>query len=329
MAPVVVLVLIVVVAGGGAVRGHPGDGTAAARFWEAALPGSPMPESIADLVQKGIDHSPLAEHRSAAMFLPNACLGYSYCAISAAPPPPPPPPPPRPKAAPLPRPKAPPAVEGIFFREAAMRVGSAMTVALPAAVPAAFLPQDVAGRIPFGNLTDALATFSIAPGSQEADQLSNTVRECAAPPLAGERKACATSLEGVVLSATRMLGTRRVAAAASALPSTGLPRAVYVVQAASPLGGSRFVACHSRPYPYAVYQCHMTERSSKAYVVSIRGGMRGHPTMNMAALCHFDTSNWNPAHPAFKILRTHPGGSPVCHFLPYADLLFGEKTANA
>ncbi|XP_047079522.1 protein RAFTIN 1B-like [Lolium rigidum] len=317
MAPVVVLVLIAVVAGGAAaaVRGHPGDGTPAARFWEAALPGSPMPEAIADLVQKGTDHSPLAEHRSAAMFLPNACLGYKYDIQCGKPPPA--------------STEAAPAVEGIFFREAAMRVGSTMTVALPAAVPAAFLPRDVADRIPFGNLTDALATFNIAPGSQEADQLSDTVRECAAPPLAGERKACATSLEGVVLSATRMLGTRRVAAAASALPSTGLPRAAYVVQATSPLGGSRFVACHSRPYPYAVYQCHMTERSSKAYVVSIRGGMPGDTTMGMAALCHFDTSNWNPAHPAFKILRTHPGGSPVCHFLPYADLLFGEKAANA
>jgi hypothetical protein len=29
-------------------------GTPAARFWEQALPGSPMPEAIAQLVQKGI-----------------------------------------------------------------------------------------------------------------------------------------------------------------------------------------------------------------------------------------------------------------------------------
>ena len=51
-------------------------------------------------------------------------------------------------------------------------------------------------------------------------------------------------------------------------------------------------------------------------------------TVDMAAVCHFDTSKWDLAHPAFKILHTHPGGSPVCHFLPYADLIFGEKADN-
>jgi hypothetical protein len=37
-----------------------------------------MPESIADLVQKGTDHPPLNEHHSGAMILPNACFGYKY-----------------------------------------------------------------------------------------------------------------------------------------------------------------------------------------------------------------------------------------------------------
>jgi hypothetical protein len=156
------------------------------------------------------------------------------------------------------------------------------------------------------------------------------VRGCRAAPLVGERKACATSLEAIVLSATHMLATSQpVAAAASALPSSGLPRRAYMVQTIKPLCGQGgcFVACHSKAYPYAVYECHMTEASSQAYVVSIRSG-GGLPTVDMAALCHFDTSNWNQAHPAFKILHTHPGGSPVCHFLPYADLVFVEKAAN-
>jgi hypothetical protein len=161
--------------------------------------------------------------------------------------------------------------------------------------------------------------------------MGDTVRGCSSAPLAGERKACATSLERVVLSATRMLSTSRpVAAAASTLPSSGLPLRSYLVHAIRPLGSGggsgRFVACHRKPYPYAVYECHMTDASSQSYVISIRGG--GIPTVDMAALCHFNTSNWNPAHPAFKILHTHPGGSPVCHFLPYADLVFGEKVAS-
>ena len=88
------------------------------------------------------------------------------------------------------------------------------------------------------------------------------------------------------------------------------------------------------PFPYAVYYCHMTGRPSKAYAVSLRGrgvtaGAGGSPPVTtMAAICHLDTSNWDPAHPAFEMLHTRPGGEPVCHFMSYASLLFGEKAAN-
>ncbi|EMS50978.1 hypothetical protein TRIUR3_17599 [Triticum urartu] len=105
---VLLLILMVVAA---TVHGHthtPG-GTPAALFWEAALPDSPMPESIAHLVQKGTDHSPLQQHHSAAMILPNACLGYSYRIICNSP---------AQQAS---------SVEGLFFRESDMRVGRTMT----------------------------------------------------------------------------------------------------------------------------------------------------------------------------------------------------------
>ncbi|CAM0943234.1 unnamed protein product [Alopecurus aequalis] len=310
---VLVLILMAVAV---TVRGHSqiAKATPAARFWEAALPGSPMPESIANLIRKGIDHSPLKEHHTGTKYLPNGILGSyndytSQCGDSN-------------------QAGAYAAVEGLFFHKADMRVGSAMTVAVLASDPAAFLPRAAADKIPFGNLADALARFSIAPGSDEATLMGRTVCHCHAAPLSGEQKACATSLEGVVQSATRMLATSRpVAAWASALHSSGLPRGKYMVQAIRPLSGGRLVACHVNVYPYAVYGCHMAEASSQAYIVSIRGGAR-QPTVDMAALCHFDTSNWSPAHPAFKVLGTHPGGSPVCHFLPYADLVFGEKADN-
>ncbi|XP_062202072.1 BURP domain-containing protein 13-like [Phragmites australis] len=97
--------------------------------------------------------------------------------------------------------------------------------------------------------------------------------------------------------------------------ASALPRQECVVSAVSPLDGDRHVACHDEPYPYAVFQCHMTGRSStKAYMITLSGRS---PAVTMAALCHRDTSNWNPAHPAFEML---------CHFMPYANLVFGEKT---
>lgn len=54
MHPSTLLILIVVVAGTAVVHGHPAASTPAARFWQQALPGTPMPDAIADLVQKGI-----------------------------------------------------------------------------------------------------------------------------------------------------------------------------------------------------------------------------------------------------------------------------------
>jgi hypothetical protein len=48
----------------------------------------------------------------------------------------------------------------------------------------------------------------------------------------------------------------------------------------------------------------------------------------MLAYCHLDTSDWNPAHPAFEVLNTHPGGMPVCHFMPYGSLGFLKKKTD-
>lgn len=45
--------LIVVAAGAGVVHGHPAANTPAAQFWKQALPDTPMPKAIADLVQEG------------------------------------------------------------------------------------------------------------------------------------------------------------------------------------------------------------------------------------------------------------------------------------
>ena len=50
-----VLFLVMVAAGAPMwVHGHPAASTPAARFWEQALPGSPMPEAMADLIQEGV-----------------------------------------------------------------------------------------------------------------------------------------------------------------------------------------------------------------------------------------------------------------------------------
>ncbi|RCV19388.1 hypothetical protein SETIT_3G379900v2 [Setaria italica] len=315
MHPSTLLLIVVVSAGAAVVLGHPATtNTLAAQFWQKALPGTTMPDAIADLVKNGIDHSPLVEHYSAPPSISVCIMFNSACNPLTV------------------------AETGIFFHEAQLRPGSAMTLSFPAEAETAILPHGVAEKVPFGNLGDVLATFNIPAGSAEATQVRDTLSRCQEPPVAGEVKSCTTSLESTVRSAMDMLGTvvndggqQGVWAATSELPRGGLPRQPYVVQGVAPLDGERYVSCHKVPFPYAVYQCHSAGTMGyRAYVVSLsglRGG--GRPAASMLAFCHVDTSSWNPAHPAFEILNTRPGGSPVCHFMPYGDLAFVKKAGRA
>lgn len=193
---------------------------------------------------------------------------------------------------------------GIFFHKSQLRRGSTMALSFPAEAEPPILSHDVAEKVSFANLSDVLATFDIPTGSAEAGHVAATLSLCQSPPHAGELKACATSLESTVRKSMGMLGATDHgvwAATSSVLPvGGGLPRQLYQVQAVTPLDGDHYVGCHKVPFPYCVYQCHMTAATSvKAYVVSLRGVGRG-PNAEMLAFCHLDTSKWNPAHPAFE-----------------------------
>ncbi|CAM0952476.1 unnamed protein product [Alopecurus aequalis] len=278
---------------------------AAQIYWNNALPNMTMPLAISDMVKKAT--APRADNESHHSV--NCLFYYRSSRCSGAPP------------------SAPAAVVGVFFRETDIKVGKVMTVAMPSQVPEGFLPPNVAEKIPFGNLNNILAKFNVSTTSREAAEVNYTMLNCADPPTSGEQKACVTSLEAVVETAMGFLGTRNVSVAASALTGAGLPHRAYMVRSVHQLGSSRVVACHNKPYPYALYLCHTTRRS-QAYKIVIQGNFRGDQTIAMVAVCHRDTRNWTPSHPAFKVLGEHPGGNPVCHFTPYADLLFVAKVAH-
>ncbi|KAI5001707.1 hypothetical protein ZWY2020_026357 [Hordeum vulgare] len=276
--------------------------TDAALYWEKNLPNTKMPEAILHmLVNEGT--GPRALHKSQ----PSVnCLFFYRSNCKSSPP------------------SAPAAVAGVFFHEADITVGKVMTVAMPSSLPAPFLPSSVEEKISFQDLNSMLDKFNISKTSHEAAEMKNTILNCADPPIQGENKHCAASLEAVVETAMKMLQTRHVSVVASALPSVGLLHQDYMVRARHQLGSSRFVACHIKPFPFALYLCHSTSHS-QAYVVQLQGSSRDDTKIDMVAMCHRDTRNWSPSHPAFKALGEHPGGSAICHFQPYADLLFIEK----
>lgn len=88
----------------------------------------------------------------------------------------------------------------------------------------------------------------------------------------------------------------------------------YTITGILEIDAPKMVACHTMPYPYAVFYCHYQESESKVFRVSLVNG--DDHKVDAVAVCHMDTSGWSRNHVAFKVLGIEPGTVPVCHFFP-------------
>ncbi|XP_015694323.1 uncharacterized protein LOC102702105 isoform X3 [Oryza brachyantha] len=233
----------------------------------------------------------------------------------------------------------------VFFFHDALRPGSIITPTIPTtdSLPA-LLPRRVADSIPFSTdrFADIVAMF--APASLAmAREIRWALDTCQHPrPLPGEKAGCATSLESLAELAAGLLGTRDVQAFSAAdLPTDGADtpaqRGRYNVTAVRELSagaaGSEpalVVACHDLTYPYAVFYCHTTKPTA-AYAVTLVAATEvdGSPSparMEVLAVCHLDTSRWNPANPFFVAHSVKPGEVSVCHFLTKLSIVWVPRT---
>ncbi|KAF5185419.1 Burp domain-containing protein bnm2c [Thalictrum thalictroides] len=87
------------------------------------------------------------------------------------------------------------------------------------------------------------------------------------------------------------------------------------------LSATSMVACHTMPYPYTVFYCHHTETQTKVFKVSVISE-DADEKVDAVVVCHMDTSEWNPAHVSFRVLKIKPGTDPVCHFFPEDHLVW-------
>lgn len=180
---------------------------------------------------------------------------------------------------------------------------------------ATFLPQQVADSIPFSSnkLPQILNEFNVKSDSEEAEDMKQTLSECENEGIEGEEKYCATSLESMVDFSTTKLGkkVKAILTEVNAKETTLLQK--YMIKGAKKLAADKAVVCHKQKYVYAVFYCHKTV-STRAYAVSLVG--EDGTEAKAVAVCHTDTSKWNPKHLAFQVLKVKPGSVPVCHFLP-------------
>ncbi|XP_031477716.1 BURP domain protein RD22-like [Nymphaea colorata] len=193
------------------------------------------------------------------------------------------------------------------------------------------LPRREAKTIPFSTskLSDILQRFSVDPNSADALIVRHTLEDCERGPNQGETNYCATSLESMVDFAVSQLKTNDVQLLTYSFVNKEEtePRSrVYTVQpGAVELASQHAVVCHVQSYPYAVFYCHTATRT-KSYILPLVAEEDG-TTLRAGAVCHMDTSSWNPNHATMLALGIKPG-TPVCHFLSHGHLVFVPNSAS-
>uniref|UniRef100_A0A803LDT3 BURP domain-containing protein n=1 Tax=Chenopodium quinoa TaxID=63459 RepID=A0A803LDT3_CHEQI len=88
------------------------------------------------------------------------------------------------------------------------------------------------------------------------------------------------------------------------------------------------VGCHPVPYPYAVYYCHGQVSDNRLFEISLEG-QEDRQRIEAVAICHMDTSQWDPRHVSFRVLGIEPGAAPVCHVFPQDNLVWVSSHSSA
>lgn len=216
----------------------------------------------------------------------------------------------------------------VFFHYNDLKLGNKIPIYFPTKDPSLsphLLSRHESDSIPFSSssIPDILQLFSFSEGSEHAKAMTDTLHICESPPLKGETKFCATSLESMLDSLGEIFGSSskfRVLTTSYLSESISLLQKYTVSEPPMEISAPKIVGCHMLPYPYVVFYCHSQESDNKLYKVLLEGddGAR----VDAAAMCHMDTSQWDPNHNAFRVLRTSPGASPVCHFFPSDNLVW-------
>lgn len=217
----------------------------------------------------------------------------------------------------------------VFFTMNDLKVGKTMPIYFPknepSPTPPRLLPRDEASSIPFSSkeLPNLLKFFSFSQDSPQGRAMEDTLRQCENRPIKGENKLCATSLESMLDFTREAFGLEVDFSVVTTTYLTNLSTSFQnytILEVPKEILAPKMVACHTMPYPYAVYYCHYQESENKVYKILL-GGETG-DKVEAIAVCHMDTSQWSHNHVSFQVLKIKPGTLPVCHFFPAENLVW-------
>ncbi|KAK2451548.1 hypothetical protein QL285_010593 [Trifolium repens] len=211
-----------------------------------------------------------------------------------------------------------------FFGIEDLYPGNVMTLSWPIREYANFLPKKVADSIPLSKsqIPSLLQLFTLKDSPDGVD-VEGIVDQCEAPPQKGEVKACPTSLESMVEFVHSVIGKdAKYNVLTTQYPTTSAtPQQNYtVLEVSKDIYAPKWVACHPRPYPIALYYCHYLDIGSKIFKVLLKGQYGD--TMEALGICHLDTADMPANHIIFQYLKMKPGDGPLCHFFPVKHLVW-------
>ncbi|XP_054818758.1 BURP domain protein RD22-like [Prosopis cineraria] len=189
---------------------------------------------------------------------------------------------------------------------------------------APFLPREVMKFIPFtsSKMAEILNKFVVKPGTVKAEVMHNTIKLCEESGIKGEDKYCATSLESMVDFIASKRG-RHVEALSTEVVKETKKQEYTITHGVKKVGAeTKAAVCHKLNYVYAVFYCHKIE-NTVTYMVSLKGANGSR--MKAVSICHRETSQWNPKHLAFQMLKVKPGSVPICHFI-FQDTIVWVET---
>ncbi|CAI9104495.1 OLC1v1003177C1 [Oldenlandia corymbosa var. corymbosa] len=222
----------------------------------------------------------------------------------------------------------------VFFLDKDLKFGNRIPVYFTIKDPSRrppLLPREEADSIPFSSskLPHLIDLLSISQHSPQAEAMKSTLSHCEFEPLKTETKFCATSLESMLDSARDLFGSGTpfeiLTTNHLANKTSSILQNYTIVEEPKVIVAPKMLACHTLPYPYAVFYCHCQKSDNNLYRLMLVGD-DGDRT-DAIAICHMDTSEWDPNHVAFKVLKTVPGQSPVCHFFPADNLVWVASAA--
>ncbi|CAK8576503.1 unnamed protein product [Lathyrus sativus] len=219
----------------------------------------------------------------------------------------------------------------VFFTLQDLKVGKRMQIYFPKRNPSTspkFWPKDKADSLPFSlnKLQTLLKIFSFSHDSPQAKAMVDTLTECESKPIQGELKYCATSLESMLDFTQRTLGFSndlQVYATSHLTKSSVTFQNYTIIENIVRISAPKMVACHTMPYPYAVFYCHSQDSENRLYRVSLVGD--NGDKVEAMVVCHMDTSHWGHGHVSFQVLGVAPGSSNVCHFFPADNFIWVPK----